>query len=494
MSDEMTAELFAQKMESVGLLDFGQIEAVWRELGTRSVPLDDFISHLMRKGLLTKLQLDRLNKGERYGYFYGKYKLLYVVGKGSFARVYRAAHVDTGKVYAVKVLRYQHSNDPLERERFLHEAKMVMPLRHPNIVPIYEVDEERRRPYMVMEFVEGHNLRDFLKVRKKFNVQESLQIMGDIAAGLDYAHGKGITHRDLKLSNVLLTSTGQAKLVDFGLAAIAAVARSDKSGKTANPRSIDYAALERITGVKKDDPRSDVYFAGCILYQLLSGEPPLLETRDRAQRLSVSRFRDVRPITYHEPDLPGAVVSLVQRAMELDPEKRFASPGDFLNEIRLLQKRIEQGDRLDEAAATGGAVARQVIDREGESYSVMIVEADPELQSSLRNLLKRRGYRVLVIGDVDRALARFGDDELPCDCVIFGTTDLGERAVEGFNALLENERTRQLPAVLFVAEDRRDLADQAQTADHRVVLPMPLRVRQLRTTLVKLLTSTASSS
>ena len=96
-----------------------------------------------RKELLTNLQVDRLKKGERSGYFYGKYKLLYLVGKGTFARVYRAVHVQNGKVFAVKVLRNQHSSDALERERFFREAKLVMPLRHPNIVPIYEVDEER---------------------------------------------------------------------------------------------------------------------------------------------------------------------------------------------------------------------------------------------------------------------------------------------------------------------------------------------------------------
>jgi eukaryotic-like serine/threonine-protein kinase len=484
---ELTAEDFAQRVQDAGLLDFTEIEAVWRGIGTRDVPLDEFVSLLLGKNLLTNLQVDRLKKGERYGYFYGKHKLLYLVGKGTFARVYRAAHVDTGKVYAVKVLRGQHSNDPLERERFLREARMVMPLRHANIVPIYEVEEERSRPYMVMEFVEGQNLRDFLKVRKKFDVLESLRLLSDIVSGLDYALSKGITHRDLKLSNVLIRSTARAKLGDFGLAAISAAAKGDRAAGTPNPRSIDYAALERITGVKKDDPRSDIYFAGCIFYHMLTGVPPLLETKDRTQRLSVARFREVAPIIQHAPDLPSNVVSLVNRAMDLDPERRFASPGELLNEVKVVQHRLEHGDGEDGDADGDAVGGRKPLAREGESRSVMIVESRAEMQDAFRDLLKRRGYRVLVISDPQRALARFEDSQSPCDCVIFCTTELGADAVEAFNKFGEMETTRRIPAILFVAENHHDLAKKANTAEHRVLLFMPLKVRQLRTVLLKLL-------
>lgn len=479
---ELTAEEFAQRVQDTGLLDFSEMEAVWSELGTRGIALDDFIAHLTRRELLTNLQIDRLKKGERVGYFYGKYKLLYVVGKGTFARVYRAEHVQTKKVYAVKVLRNQHSNDPLERERFLREAKLVMPLRHPNIVPIYEVAEERSRPYMVMEFVEGQNLRDFLKVRGKFDVTDSLKLFADVAAGLDYALSKGVTHRDLKLSNVLVASNGTAKLVDFGLAAISAVAKGDP--KTPNPRSIDYAALERITAVKKDDPRSDIYFAGCMFYHLLAGVSPLLETKDRTQRLSVSRFREIAPITQHVPSLPSAVVSLVSRAMDLDPNRRFASPKELLGEIRAAQRKLEQADGDESDAASG---SRKAAELEGESRRVMIVESNADMQDALRDLLKRRGYRVLVIGDPQRALARFEDAEAPSDCVLFCSMELGAAALEAFNRFGQGERTRHIPAVLFLAENQQNFVQLAHTAPHRVLLTMPLKVRQLRAILLKLL-------
>jgi serine/threonine-protein kinase len=243
--------------------------------------------------------------------------------------------------------------------------------------------------------------------------------------------------------------------------------------------------LERITGVKKGDPRSDIYFAGCILYHLLSGVSPLLETKDRAQRLSVARFKEVKPLTQHVPDLPPAVVSLVNRAMELTPDRRFGTPTEMLAEVKAVQRRIEQGDEDGEDAEAGGG--RRPIDREGESRSVMIVEANAEMQDALRDLLKRRGYRVLVIGDAQRALARFEDSAAPCDCVIFCTTEMGQAAVDAFNQFGAQEKTRHLPAVLFLAEQHQDLARQAQTAGHRVLLSMPLKVRQLRAILLKLL-------
>jgi len=493
---DMTAEDFAQRVQSVGLIDFTVMEAVWSDIGTRDIPLEEFISVLHRKELLTNMQLERLKRNERYGYFYGKHKLLYVVGTGTFARVYRAAHVETGKVYALKVLRNRHSADPLERERFLTEAKMVMPLRHVNIVPIYEVGEERDRPYMVMEFVEGQNLRDFVKMRKHFEIGESLRLLSDVASGLQYALSKGVTHRDLKLSNVLVSSTGRAKLVDFGLAAISAVSKSDSTAKTPSPRSIDYAALERITGVRKDDPRSDIYFAGCMLYHMLTGEPPLLETKDRTQRLSVSRFREIKPITQLLPNAPPSLVALVHRAMDLDAERRFGTPNEVLAELKAVQFRLNQGDADgdDGGEPVVDAQGRKIRDREGESRSVMIIESNADMQDALRDLLKRRGYRVLVIGDPQRALARFEDGDPPCECVIFCTTDMGRAAVEAFNKFGEMENTKAIPAILFVAENHQALAKQAVTSDHRVLLFMPMKVRQLRAILLRLLSRPESDS
>ena len=482
MSD-MNAESFAQQLIVTGLLDHSQLEMVWRELGTRDVSLDAFISFMLRKELLTRLHVERLQRGERYGYFYGKYKVLYVVGRGTFARVYRAVHVESKEVVALKVLRAHLSTDPIAREQFVTEAAMVKPLRHPNIVPVYDVGEERNRPYMVMEFIEGHNLRDFLRIRKKFEVEESLRLIADVAKGLEYAAKNGVTHRDVKASNVLVTSGGVAKLVDFGLAAIAALNRA--SGEGMGGRSIDYVALERTTGVRGEDLRSDIFFAGCILYHLLSGQAALVETRDRSQRLNATRFREVKPIHELDPTLPDPLVALVGKAMDLEVSRRFQTTGELRRQVAVVQQQIASGDIEPSEDAAGDAV-RAKIEREGEGHAVMVVESNIEMQDAMRDLLKRRGYRVLVIGNAQRALNRF-QEEPPAECVIFCTTEMGQDSIDAFNEFGKQTKTKQIPAVLLLDENHKDRGGVAELASHRVLMPMPLKVRKLRAVLMKLI-------
>jgi serine/threonine-protein kinase len=121
------------------------------------------------------------------GFFYGPYKVLYMIGAGTFARVYRAVHRETGRVVAVKVLRRRHRDDPRQVEQFLREGKMGLQLRHPNIVSIYDIVNDSRTPYLVMEFVEGETLREILKIRKQFDPISALKIMADVCSGLDHA-------------------------------------------------------------------------------------------------------------------------------------------------------------------------------------------------------------------------------------------------------------------------------------------------------------------
>ena len=200
-------------------------------------------------------------------------------------------------------------------------------LKHPNIVPIMEVHSQKSTHFLVMKFVEGRNLREFIKIRKKFEPLQAAQLVVDIVAGLSYAFARGICHRDLKMSNVIVSSTGTAMLLDFGLAGGDKNLSDDAIAKMQNPRTIDYAGLERATGVRKDDVRSDIYFLGCIFYHMITGQAPLLETRDRIQRLSRSRFTDVVPILQHDPTLPKPIVSVVNRAMELNADQRYQTPG-----------------------------------------------------------------------------------------------------------------------------------------------------------------------
>jgi serine/threonine-protein kinase len=488
MDHELTAEDLSQRVVDLRLVDQRQVDMVWAELGTRDVSFDQFVDRLLHKSLITNFQLDKIVKGNREGFFYGNYRVLYMSGAGTFARVFRAVHTKNDRVVALKVLRLRHRKDPTQVELFLREARMGERLRHPNIVRIYDVSNDVRAPYMVMEFVEGQTLREFVKLRKKLDVNTSLSLMTDIIAGLAYARKVGVTHRDMKLSNVLVTSTGKAKLVDFGLATISEV-KEDQMAAAPNARSIDYVALERGTNVSKNDHRSDIYFAGCMFYHMLTGKPPLTETRDRLQRMSVSRFGEIKSITDVDPELPASIVSVVNHAMCLDPKARYQEPDEMLADLKRAKYVLEKGE---ERAATLDSAnlpdeLKRPEDMEGRGLTVMVVESKMEMQDILREQLKKRGYRVLITNDPARAIQRFEDEIQTADCAIFSAQELGARAVAAFNKLGQSENSADTPAVLMVDKRQKSLIEAAETSEKRVLLPMPLRVTQLRRTLIKLL-------
>ena len=170
---DFTTESFVQRALSLNLLTQKDLQQIWGHLGTRDVDLDQLVKLLERRGLMTNYQVERLFKGETAGFFYGNYKVLYFVGKGTFARVYRAVHKDSGQVVALKVLRKKQSEKQSDRDRFMREGEMGLKLRHPNIVPIYETYSKGRTHFFAMEFVEGQSLRDFLRIRRKLEPLQS---------------------------------------------------------------------------------------------------------------------------------------------------------------------------------------------------------------------------------------------------------------------------------------------------------------------------------
>ncbi len=488
---EISVSQLSQRIVELGLLEPVIVEQTWSEIGSLDGSCDDLIRVLLRKELLTNLQVDRLLKGERTGYFYGHWKILYLIGAGTFARVYRSVHRETGRVAAVKVLRRRHRAEPVQVEQFMREAQVGMRLRHPNIVAIHEVDPDPRNPFMVMEFVEGQTLRELVKIRTKIDPKTSLALMRDVAAGLAYAATQGITHRDMKLSNVLVTSQGKAKLVDFGLAALADTSNEAALADCPSARAIDYAALERGTGVRKDDPRSDLYFLGSMLYHILTGHSPLTETRDRMARLNVTRFREVPHLLKVAPEIPTNVAALVHKAMEFDPAKRYQNAQEMLEDIKTTLARVEAGDTKTTARIAAGASADSLDEdasNEGANKTIMLVESKIEFQDLIREKLKKRGYRVLVISDPRRALARFDPDEdRPADCVLFSAPELAGAALDSFNEFGENAHTADIPAILLVDRKQQFIIRGAKVGPKRMMLAMPLKVRELRAALIRLL-------
>jgi serine/threonine-protein kinase len=233
-----------------------------------------------------------------------------------------------------------------------------------------------------------------------------------------------------------------------------------------------------------DDPRSDIYFAGTIFYQMLSGVPAL-SALDRAQQAGKALYKDIKPLLEVAPKVPLSLAMVVNKALEFEPERRYQTAADMLVDLKLAIKRVKAG--ADRRAPGQDLASREGHDAEGQPRKLMIVESDVKMQDMLRELFKKNGYRVLVLGDPDRALGRFFDDPRTADAVLFSTGSNGRSALEIFNRFGQETATRELPAVLLLDQVHHDWEEEASLAEHRLVAKMPLKMRELRGVLVEAL-------
>jgi serine/threonine-protein kinase len=503
MSDRIptTAEEAAVRLLDLDLVEPAQMDRVGGELGGRTVPLETLLAALLRRELLTRYQVERMLRGERHGFFYGRSKVLYQVGAGSFARVFRAVDRDTGAIHAVKVLRNRYSSDAARCAAFQREGAMGRMLDHPHIVRIENVGQEHGFSFIAMEFVEGQNLRELIRLRGALDVPRGLELVGQLASALEYAHGKGVTHRDLKASNVLVSLSGDAKLVDFGLAGIAGA--TDRNAGVEQPRTIDYATLEKVTGTRNDSVRCDIYFLGTLAYLVFSGMSALKESRDRAVRGDPQRFLSAVPLGDAAPRLPRPVINIVSQMMQLDPTQRFQTATEVRRAIDVLASQLGDDNQAASspapaakvpaapeaspretpetpqpkgpAAAQGAAPpAARVGAGSQRPPTLMLVEKPRKAQESLRRFMQNLGYRVLLTENPKRALARLSIRPLPADCLVISAQELGLNAVEAFNQLSGEAFLSDVPAILIASPKQEAVVEAAHFDDLRRLLQIPI--------------------
>jgi serine/threonine protein kinase len=462
--ENLDTPALAQLAQRLGLVTEAQLVEAWDELDPRSQDPEALLRFLERKGYLTPWQSQKLLKRDPDGYFLGGYRLLYKIKSGSFGRVFRADDPRTGRVVAIKVLRRRWSEDAQRIEFFEREGRVGLTLRHPNIVEMLAVnrDPASGQYYLVMEFVEGGNLREILAIRKKLEPAEALRIIEDAASGLAYAYSRGITHRDIKLTNILISSQGTAKLVDFGLAKVFS---SETAPGEKVERTVDYAGLERATGVKSGDVRSDIYFLGCVLYEVLTGRSPLMMTRDRFSRMQKQRFDSVTTMSREEVQAPASVFQLVETMMSLNPQQRFQTPSQLLEAIRGARRDLEGQESQDKAAPT--------------VRSVFVAEADERLQDTIRGKLKELGYRVLMAADPTRALDRFRTQ--PFDAMILDGDTVGEEGLLVLERIMREARSRAVRCVgiVLVSPEQANMTSVLEERPNVAIMVRPVTLKQL---------------
>ncbi|WP_433266942.1 Stk1 family PASTA domain-containing Ser/Thr kinase [Actinosynnema sp. CS-041913] len=272
-----------------------------------------------------------------------RYELGETLGYGGMSEVHKGRDVRLGRDVAIKVLRADLARDTQFQERFRREAQNSAALNHPAIVAVYDTGETNTEygplPYIVMEYVDGRTLRDIVKTQGPLTGKRAMEIMADVSAALDFSHRHGIVHRDVKPANVMITRSGAVKVMDFGIARAVHDGQAAVTQTAAVIGTAQYLSPEQARG-EAVDARSDVYASGCVLFELLTGEPPF--TGDSPVAVAYQHVReDPKPPSSLNPKVTPALDAIVLKAMAKGPANRYQSAA----EMRADLVRVLSGQR-----------------------------------------------------------------------------------------------------------------------------------------------------
>ncbi|MEV5437433.1 Stk1 family PASTA domain-containing Ser/Thr kinase [Streptomyces sp. NPDC052682] len=265
----------------------------------------------------------------------GRYELGQVLGRGGMAEVYLAHDTRLGRTVAVKTLRADLARDPSFQARFRREAQSAASLNHPAIVAVYDTGEDYidgvSIPYIVMEYVDGSTLRELLHSGRKLLPERAMEMTIGILQGLEYAHRNGIVHRDIKPANVMLTRTGQVKVMDFGIARAMGDSGMTMTQTAAVIGTAQYLSPEQAKG-EQVDARSDLYSTGCLLYELLTVRPPFVG--DSPVAVAYQHVREEpQPPSVFDPEITPEMDAIVLKALVKDPDYRYQSADEMRADI-----------------------------------------------------------------------------------------------------------------------------------------------------------------
>jgi serine/threonine protein kinase len=330
LSEQQTIAEFLYLTRRSGLLEAGQLEPFFQELSQEELASESapFADDLVEGGVLTYFQADQLLKGKHRGFFIGKYKILERLGTGGMALVYLCEHRTLGQRVAVKVLP-SSIRDEDHLKRFLREARASATLQHPNIVRAYDLDEEDRAHFLVMDYVEGSLLHDIVTKHGPLDIPRAAHYMHQVALGLQHAHKAGVIHRDIKPGNLIVDRAGTVKILDMGLAKLYQEVEVLTTGILGTP---DYLAPEQARDSHNVDGRADIYSLGCTMYFTLTGSAPFPEGTV-AQKLMWHQNRQPLPVQARRPEVPTELAAVVAQMMHKSIAQRYAAAADVVEAL-----------------------------------------------------------------------------------------------------------------------------------------------------------------
>jgi len=271
-----------------------------------------------------------------------RYQIIKSIGEGGMANVYLAYDTILDRDVAVKILRGDLSNDEKFVRRFQREALNASSLSHPNIVEVYDVGEDNGQYFIVMEYIEGKNLKDLLKKRGKLTVTEVVDIMSQISDGLSIAHDSYIIHRDIKPQNIMILENGMVKITDFGIAMAMNATQLTQTNSVMG--SVHYLPPEQASG-KGSTLKSDIYSMGILMYELLTGSLPY--RGENAVEIALKHLKEPLPSIREElEDIPQSVENVILKSASKNPKNRYNDAREMYEDLKtVLDESRENEDR-----------------------------------------------------------------------------------------------------------------------------------------------------
>jgi serine/threonine protein kinase len=330
LSEPKSIADFLELARKSGVIGEAQLQPFFQELTAPELagPAAPFADELVEGGILTYFQAEQLLRGKHRGFFIGKYKILERLGSGGMALVYLCEHRTLRQRVAIKVLPTS-IQDESHLKRFLREARAAAALQHLNIVRAYDLDEEDRAHFLIMDYVQGSLLHDIVTKHGPLDVPRAAHYIRQTAQGLQYAHEAGVVHRDIKPGNLIVDRTGTVKILDMGLAKLFQEVEVLTTGILGTP---DYLAPEQARDSHNVDGRADIYSLGCTLYFALTGLPPFPEGTV-AQKLMWHQNRQPVPAQALRPEVPAQLTPVLAKMMHKSVAQRYATAAEVVEAL-----------------------------------------------------------------------------------------------------------------------------------------------------------------